>query len=83
MLLVLLVIILVQGEGTRFMKYDLADAENAFEQYIKDYNKVYNDDKEKKARFKMFKDVLEELNDIKKNGYKPDLDEKPPVTGKE
>ncbi|XP_026331750.1 cysteine proteinase-like [Hyposmocoma kahamanoa] len=50
--------------------FDLNKAEELFEQFIKDYNKVYEDDEDKKVHFEAFKKNLEQIN--KSNQENPD-----------
>lgn len=43
-------------------KYDLDDAENLFDEFVKDYEKVYKDAKDRKKHFEAFKKNLADIN---------------------
>lgn len=67
LLLVISVILSVQSDVPSY--YDMDGAPALFEQFIKDYNKVYKDDKDKESHFKEFKQYLEVLNNLNEGSY--------------
>ncbi|KAL0893149.1 hypothetical protein ABMA27_014779 [Loxostege sticticalis] len=47
--------------------YDLEKAPEIFEKFIKDFNRVYNDDADKQVHFEAFKKNLEKINQQNKD----------------
>lgn len=45
-----------------WFKYDLNDAANLFDKFVKDYQKVYKDASDKKRHFEAFKKNLADIN---------------------
>lgn len=46
------------------VKYDVSNAREIFEQYIKDFNKEYKDEADKEVHFKAFEVNLQKINDL-------------------
>lgn len=44
--------------------YDLEDAQSHFDQFVRDFDRQYADEKEKQTRFEIFKQNLQEINDM-------------------
>lgn len=49
--------------------FDIDKADHIFEEYIKNFSKEYKDEKEKQARFEIFKKTLIKINEINKVRY--------------
>ncbi|KAI5645709.1 hypothetical protein NE865_02376 [Phthorimaea operculella] len=46
--------------------YDLIDSAKLFKKFVKDYKKIYKDERDKQHRFDVFKTNLEFLNKLKR-----------------
>ncbi|XP_053601745.1 uncharacterized protein LOC128670254 [Plodia interpunctella] len=69
-MLLLSLLFLSAGCALAYVEYDINQAELLFENFIRDYNKVYEDAQEKQIRFNIFKEHLLDINRLnKQHGY--------------
>lgn len=57
-----------EQENNKVIVYDLNDAHNLFEKYIKDYNKSYENMMEYQKHFKNFVENLKYINEVNSSG---------------
>lgn len=62
MLLGAVVVLCIEG-----IYFDVADAENLFEQFIQNFSREYKDDEDRKIHFEAFKVNLEKINQSNKD----------------
>lgn len=68
LLLVLPVILLVQAD-IKPHHYDVQNAQELFDQYVKDFEKVYKDDQDKQTHIEQFATNLQVLNDLNDKNF--------------